>query len=49
LYLNKIYLISISSTSNIKVALGGITPPAPFSPYAKFDGMIKVALPPTFK
>ena len=29
------YFISINSTSKTKVALGGITPPAPASPYAK--------------
>ena len=43
------YLTSINSTSKINVALGGITPPAPLSPYARFDGIIKVALPPTYK
>ena len=29
------YFISINSTSKTKVALAGITPPAPASPYAK--------------
>ena len=41
-------LTSINSTSKIKVALGGITPPAPLLPYAKWGGIIKVAFPPTF-
>ena len=43
------YLTSINSTSNIRVAFGGINPPAPLSPYAKLAGIINVALPPTFK
>ena len=35
-YYNKAsYFIPINSTSKTKVALGGITPPAPASPYAK--------------
>jgi hypothetical protein len=29
------YLTSINSTSKIKVASGGITPPAPLEPYPK--------------
>jgi len=40
-------LTSINSTSKIKVAFGGITPPAPLSPYAKLDGITKRALSPT--
>src|SRR5436309_1974025 len=42
------YFTSSSSTSKISVALGGITPPAPRSPYAIADGMINVRWPPTF-
>ena len=37
-----------SSTSKIKVAFGGITPPAPEGPYARFAGITSVALAPFF-
>ena len=37
---------SSNSTSNFNVALGGITPPAPLSPYAYSGGHVRVALPP---
>lgn len=31
-YVDEIYFTSINSTSKIKTALGGITPPAPLAP-----------------
>jgi hypothetical protein len=37
-----------NSTSNTSVALGGITPPAPFGPYAKSGGIVSLRTPPTF-
>ena len=43
-----VYFISTSSTSNIRVAFGGITPPAPLAPYARSGGIINVAFDPTF-
>jgi len=33
--MNSAYFTSINSTSNTKVASGGITPPAPLEPYPK--------------
>ena len=42
------YSADMSSTSKIKVALGGITPPAPLAPYARSGGIINVAFDPTF-
>ena len=45
--LKGVYFTSISSTSKIKVASGGITPPAPWLPYAKCEGITKRALSPT--
>src|SRR6185437_15203390 len=42
------YFTASSSTSNISVAFGGMTPPAPRAPYPSAGGMIKVRLPPTF-
>src|SRR5690348_4057983 len=42
------YLIPRSSTSKTSVALGGITPPAPLSPYARSGGIVSLRLPPTF-
>ena len=41
-------LDSTSSTSNTSVAPGGITPPAPASPYASAGGIVRRRLPPAF-
>src|SRR4029078_3232037 len=43
-----VYFTSSSSTSKISVAFGGITPPAPRSPYAICGGITSVRCPPTF-
>lgn len=42
------YLTDTNSVSNTRVALGGITPPAPLLPYPSFEGMISLYLDPTF-
>ena len=41
-------MISSNSTSNIRVALGGIKPPAPCSPYPNLEGIMNLALAPLF-
>jgi hypothetical protein len=40
--------IPSSSTSKMSVAPGGMTPPAPRSPYARLAGITSLRLPPTF-
>ena len=47
IYNSALPLIASSSTSNIKSALGGMTPPAPLLPYPRLEGMFKVRFSPT--
>src|SRR5580692_12201777 len=47
-WLNCLYLTPNSSTSKIRVAFGGITPPAPRSPYPIEGGIVSLRFPPTF-
>lgn len=54
-YLKQIYRgvfpqrLPSNSTSKVRVAFGGITPPAPFAPYANSGGIFTLLFPPSYK